>query len=105
MLRHKLLTNILFRSSVFGRVSFQLMRKMSTAQKTCLYKILNVSTEASPEEIKKSYLDLAKKYHPDVSKGEVAQEEKFKEVSQAYQILSDPDKRKKYDLDNGIANF
>ena len=46
----------------------------TSAQKPCLYKMLNVSTDVSAEELKKSYLELAKKYHPDVSTGEKVQE-------------------------------
>jgi DnaJ-class molecular chaperone len=46
----------------------------ATKANKCLYKVLNISTDASMEEIKKSYLDLAKKYHPDVSSGEKIQE-------------------------------
>lgn len=61
------------------------------------YEILGVSRTASSDEIKKNYRRLAKKYHPDVNKGDKASEEKFKEISQAYDILGDVDKRKKYD--------
>jgi len=61
------------------------------------YEILGVPRSATQEEIKKSYRRLAKQYHPDVNKGDKKAEEKFKEISQAYDILGDPDKRKKYD--------
>jgi curved DNA-binding protein len=61
------------------------------------YEILGVPRTASQDELKKNYRKLAKKYHPDVNKGDKAAEEKFKELSQAYDILGDPDKRKKYD--------
>lgn len=60
------------------------------------YEILGVSRSASPEEIKKAYRRLAKKYHPDVNKGDKTAEERFKEISHAYDVLGDPDKRKKY---------
>lgn len=60
------------------------------------YKILGVSRTATPEEIKKAYRTLARKYHPDVSKEENA-EEKFKEVGEAYEVLRDKDKRAQYD--------
>ncbi|HSA58719.1 MAG TPA: DnaJ C-terminal domain-containing protein [bacterium] len=61
------------------------------------YEILGVARSASQDEIKKSYRRLAKKYHPDVNKGDKAAEEKFKEISQAYEIVGDEEKRKKYD--------
>jgi curved DNA-binding protein len=61
------------------------------------YKILGVSKSASPEEIKKAYRKLALKYHPDHNKGDKSSEAKFKEVSEAYAALSDPEKRKQYD--------
>ncbi|HXH18129.1 MAG TPA: DnaJ domain-containing protein, partial [Chitinophagales bacterium] len=61
------------------------------------YKILGVDKHASEAEIKKAYRTLAKKYHPDKHKGDKAAEEKFKEISEAYEVLSDPEKRKKYD--------
>jgi molecular chaperone DnaJ len=61
------------------------------------YKALGVSKGASAEEIKKSYRKLARKHHPDANKGNTASEEKFKEISEAYNTLSDPAKRKEYD--------
>lgn len=61
------------------------------------YNTLDVSKNASEDEIKKAYRKLAKKYHPDVNPGDDSAEEKFKEVNEAYQVLSDSEKRSKYD--------
>lgn len=61
------------------------------------YKILGVDRKASPDEIKKSFRKLAMKYHPDRNKNDKAAEEKFKEINEAYEVLSDPQKRERYD--------
>jgi len=61
------------------------------------YSVLGVSRTADTDEIKKAFRKLARKYHPDVNPGDKAAEAKFKEVSEAYEVLSDPDKRQKYD--------
>jgi molecular chaperone DnaJ len=61
------------------------------------YKSLGVSKDASPAEIKKAYRKLARQYHPDANKGDVSSEERFKEISEAYDVLSDDTKRKEYD--------
>ena len=62
-----------------------------------LYSILGVSKNASDDEIKKAYRKLAKKYHPDLNKGDKSAEEKLKEVNKAYEVLSDKQKRAQYD--------
>jgi curved DNA-binding protein len=61
------------------------------------YGILGLSRNASQEEIKKTYRKLARKYHPDLNPGDKAAGEKFKEINEANEVLSDPEKRKKYD--------
>ncbi len=61
------------------------------------YKALGVDKAASQEDIKKAYRKLAMKYHPDHSSGSKENEERFKEISEAYAVLSDPEKRKQYD--------
>ncbi|PSN17606.1 molecular chaperone DnaJ [filamentous cyanobacterium CCP5] len=61
------------------------------------YSTLGVSRSASAEEIKRAFRKLARQYHPDVNPGSEAAEAKFKEISEAYEVLSDPDKRQKYD--------
>jgi molecular chaperone DnaJ len=65
------------------------------------YKILGVGKGASDEEIKKAYRKLARQYHPDRNPGDRKAEERFKEISQAHDVLSDPDKRKAYDRGTG----
>jgi molecular chaperone DnaJ len=61
------------------------------------YKVLGVKEKATPDEIKKAYRKLAKKYHPDANQGDPKAAERFKEVGEAYSVLSDPKKRKQYD--------
>ena len=68
------------------------------------YNILGISKTASAGEIKKAYRKLAMKYHPDKNKGDKSLEDKFKKISEAYAVLSDPEKRKQYDT-YGSADF
>ena len=66
-------------------------------EKLDLYKALEVSKEASQDEIRRSYRRLARKYHPDANPGDKQAEERFKEIQQAYEVLSKPEKRREYD--------
>src|SRR6184192_2927583 len=61
------------------------------------YKLLGVSKSADLKEIKSSYRKLARKFHPDVNPGDKSAEEKFKDISEAYEVLSDSKKRSQYD--------
>lgn len=67
------------------------------ADKRDYYEVLGISKNASEDEIKKAYRSLAKKYHPDMNPGDAEAEARFKEVNEAYAVLSDSDKRAKYD--------
>lgn len=70
---------------------------MAEEQKRDYYEVLGVSRDADDAALKKAYRTLAKKYHPDMNPGDKEAEQKFKEVNEAYGVLSDPEKRKQYD--------
>src|SRR3954453_12550782 len=70
-----------------------------------LYSVLGVSRKATADEIKKAYRKLARKYHPDRNQGDKQSEERFKEVQEAYDTLSDPEKRKQYDAGGMFSGF
>jgi curved DNA-binding protein len=61
------------------------------------YKVLGLSKSSTPEDIKKAYRKLARKYHPDLNPNDVDTQRKFQEINEANEVLSDPEKRKKYD--------
>ncbi len=62
------------------------------------YKILGVEKSATESDIKRAYRKLARKYHPDMNPGDKKAEERFKEINEAYEVLSDPERRRKYDM-------
>ncbi len=80
-------------------------------QKRDYYEVLGVGRSASDDDIKRAFRRLAKQYHPDANSGDTSASEKFKEVGEAYQVLSDPEKRQMYDrfghnaLGGGFGDF
>src|SRR3984885_9874207 len=75
------------------------------AERPDYYKVLGVGKNATEDEIKKAYRKLARKYHPDRNAGDKQAEERFKEISQAHDVLSDAEKRKQYDRGTGPFSF
>ncbi|HUE76704.1 MAG TPA: molecular chaperone DnaJ [Longimicrobiales bacterium] len=78
---------------------------MATATSKDYYQILGVSETADPAEVKKAYRKLAKQYHPDANQNDPRAAERFKEVGEAYAVLSDPKRRKQYDQMRRMAPF
>ena len=80
-------------------------------QKRDYYEVLGLDRSADEAAIKKAYRSLAKKYHPDMNPGDQDAEKKFKEASEAYAVLSDPEKKRQYDqfghsaFDGGAGGF
>ena len=74
------------------------MTRSKEAAPNQYYDTLEVRRDASPDEIKKAYRRLARKFHPDVNPGDRAAEDRFKNIQEAYSVLNDPEKRKQYDL-------
>src|SRR6185295_19636031 len=75
------------------------------AQNKDFYAVLGVSASASQDEIKKQYRKLAARYHPDKNPNDAKAADRFKEISEAYQVIGDPDKRKQYDQMRQLGAF
>lgn len=82
---------------VWRRLLFPPRKNIVSVKFRDYYETLGVERDAGADEIRKAYRKLARKYHPDVAEDKTAGEEKFKELNEAYEVLSDPEKRKKYD--------
>ena len=73
------------------------------SQKRDCYEILGIARDASEDQVKKAYRKLARTWHPDRNPGDTAAEAKFKDIGEAYGVLSDPELRKKYDALRAMA--
>ena len=67
------------------------------ATKRDYYEVLGIKRDASDKDVRQAYRKLARKYHPDVNPGDKSAESRFKEINEAYEVIGDPEKRKKYD--------
>lgn len=94
MLLRKVFNHLIKNSSLLLPPIFLFSTLNSINSNKDYYKILNVNSKASASDVKKSFYQLAKKYHPDVNKGK---EDLFKEINEAYEVLGDESKRKQYD--------
>src|SRR5512146_2074222 len=68
-----------------------------------LYAVLGLKHSATPAEIKRAYRRLARKYHPDINPGDRAAEVRFRQIAEAYETLSDPERRRRYDQSGGVV--
>src|SRR3990170_7255275 len=75
------------------------------AQTKDFYAVLGVAEKATPDEIKKQYRRLAKQYHPDANSSDAKAADRFKEISEAHNVLGDPERRKKYDEMRSLGAF
>lgn len=94
-----------FRNNIYKLYSLNLTGRSDLMEYKDYYKILGVEKSTSKDEIKKSYRKLAKKYHPDLHPNDEKAQEKFKEINEAYEVLSDDQKRKQYDTFGSGYNF
>ncbi|XP_013784424.1 protein tumorous imaginal discs, mitochondrial-like [Limulus polyphemus] len=94
-----------FQYLTLNTVASRKFHTTSLCQKRDYYEVLGVARNASQKDIKKSYYQLAKKFHPDTNRGDSEAAKKFQEVSEAYEVLSDDNKRKQYDQFGTTTDF